>query len=152
MKKYKKLVSIPELKFYTEQCNIYTGKSMYMNFFTRHTLTINQLLNHNVVFHVKDDQMVIVAMNVQAPQSTTVEWSLDVDAKTTNYKELTTIISEFVNLLIHIKVQQLCINKKDSKFPWLHPDRIEVVMICCVLHLYKPTSKALKNQFNSKKV
>ena len=52
LKKYKKLVSIAELKRYTERCNVYTGKSTYINFFIRHTTPMDQLLYEDIDFRV----------------------------------------------------------------------------------------------------
>ena len=77
------------------------------------------------------------------------------DAKTTYCKELTKITSQFrqfVKLPIIVKVQQLHIDKKDPKLPWGNLEITKVVTIYCILHLYKPTVKALKKSFNSKKV
>ena len=92
-------------------------------------------------------------MEVQAPTSTTTDYLLMMDAKTTDCEELTSLVQEskyFTRLPIKIKIQELYLTKDQHRLDWNDPDRLEVVTILGSGHLVKTTINAWKNNFNSK--
>ena len=76
------------------------------------------------------------------------------DAKITDYKELTTIIrgsKYFVKLSIKVKIQELRLTKDLQKLDWNNPNRREVVTVLDAGHLVKATMKPCKTIFNSER-
>ena len=91
-------------------------------------------------------------MEVQAPTSTTVGYLPILDAKTIDYKELTSLVQEskyFTKLLIKIRTQELRLTKDQKKLDKNDTNRLEVVTILRVGHFVKTTIKACKKIFNS---
>ena len=86
-------------------------------------------------------------MEVQAPTSTTIGYLLMLDAETTDYEELTTIVQEskcFTHLPIRIKPQELPLTKAHKKKDWKDPDRLDVVTVMCSANKTKATTQSCK--------
>ena len=117
-------------------------------------MPMDQLMNPDVEYQVVNDQMQFIVKDVQAPEATTAAWLVGMDPVTTNCSDLAETLrgySQFHNLPIHVKVQQLKIEKTDKPYAWGHPERVDVVTIQCANHLRKTTVKALIKTFNSTK-
>ena len=81
-------------------------------------------MNKDVEYQVTNDQIKLMVKDVQASQATTAGWLVGMDPEIINCKEVVDIISsfrQFYHLLIHVKLQQLCIKKKDNKLDWKPP-------------------------------
>ena len=103
-------------------------------------MPIDQLMNLDVEYQVVNDQMLIIIKDVQAPEATTAVWLVGMDLMTTNCSDLAETLcgySQFHNLPIHVKVQQLEIEKTEDTYKWKHPKRVDLVTIQCAKHLQK---------------
>ena len=153
-KRYRKIASLPELKRYTDRVLVYSTKCSFINFFLGHNMPMDHLMNSDVEYQVVNDQMRIIVKDVQALVVTTAAWLVGMDPVTTNCSDLAETLrgySQFHNLPIHVKVQQLKIEKTDNTYEWKHPKRIDVVTIQCAHHLRRTTVQALIKTFNSSK-
>ena len=67
LRKFRKIASLTDLRRYTDQCNVYNSKCMYINLFLGHSIPMDQLMNKNVEYQVTNDQMQPMVKDVQAP-------------------------------------------------------------------------------------
>ena len=80
---------------------------------------MDQKMNEDVEYQLTTDQMQVMVKDVQAPESTTVALLVGMDSVTTNCSDLAETLcgySQFHNLPIHVKVQQLIIQKTDKPY------------------------------------
>ena len=153
-RKYREIVSLQELKRYTDRVLVYTTKCSYINLFLGHSKPIEEVYNADVDYHVTNNQMRVIIKDIQAPAFTTVAWLVGMDPKTTNCADLTETLREypqFRNLPIFVKIQQLKIEKTDERYDYGHPERTDVVSIQCAKHLRHTSFKACQKTFNSTK-
>lgn len=113
-KKFKKIASKAEFKWYTDRCNVNKGKSTWMNLLIGHTKPIKELFPVDLHYLLDSESMFAIFLDVQAPTSTTCGYLFGIDDKTIDYKELTNIIygyKHFANITITVNIQKLRIRK-----------------------------------------
>ena len=89
-----------------------------MNFWIGHTQAIKKILLVDRLYLLINAHMMAKVMEVQAPTSMTVGYLLMLDAITTNYEELTSLVQEykyFEKMPIKIKTQELHFNKNQLR-------------------------------------